>query len=731
MVLIIVRLFESLINFDFQFKRIENLVMKILLLSLWLVSLPLIHGVLLSKSSIETCTIQDQELSGGNCHQRILISLALHDSNGDTEALYANIHSIGTTNGNDKEQSHLKSPIRITVTKTKVHLTYNIVYEQTVNGHPYEEVVKRFGWRIENCRDQDHEANTQCGFALDKENNRIADSAGFCCRCHSAGQEIRGVHKCTNIQAFTNRFSAHCLRMGKLYYDAYSIKPPTVEYKIHVKVEMGREADRSDGLPFDWEEIETITVTPKSDTLTSQKGVTAKIHGDYAPISAIETFEDRILLVPSLSQKRNTRGNYARVYKEGAKSWLLIPVSKVDLSGLSCDRVGVGYTAFKNQISRCNYKNGSCLGNQPWDLYLTSEGIRNKTRENKYYTSENEKGYFLEQSCKIHKYTSADRLQIKCEDLGTHTTKITLELEADDVKLVRNIASGVILKINASNFEALTEFGRVTIDIENTGTLTSGFNLGMMCPEGLTSIRNKKTSLEAGERKSVEFRVQSFIKEGKTYTCTAMLWDSGLNTVDSIEFVIRTNTTCACVTNCGCMCEGGNETECYVATIDLILEDPTARWRSRIILMLLTLVAACRLDGFAVLIASCIIIPGCFKLAIGRVVCWKKTLKTELEHKLKESGGQRDTRLFNCSGKCRGAIAAKMYIEDKQTSFKRKGKLPTRILDWRAETFECTCYMDTEDMQIEKAFKYILILLGSPFCCLVLCGKRIRTCLVK
>ena len=700
--------------------------MKVLFFSFLFISIQLIHGILLSKSSIETCTIQDQELSGGNCQQRILISLALRDSNGDTEALYANIHSLGTTNGNDKEQTHLKSPIRITVTKTKVYLKYNLVYEQTVNGHPYEEVVKRFGWRIEHCRDQDHEANTQCGFARDKQKRKIADSAGFCCRCHTAGQNIRDIHKCTNIHALTRRFSAHCLRMSKLYYDAYSIKPPSVEYKINVKIERGTEADRGDGLPFDWEEIETIVVTPKSDTLTSKKGVTAKIHGDYAAISAIDTFEDRILFVPSLSQKRKTRGNYARVYNEGAKSWLLIPASKVDLSGFSCDRVGVGYTAFKNQISRCNYKNGSCLGNQPWDLYLESEGIRNKTRKNKLYTRGKDRGYFLEQSCEIHERTSVNRLQIKCEDLGTHTTKITLELGADDVKLVRNIASGVILKINASRFEALTEFGRVSIDIENTGTLTSAFNIGLMCPEGLTNIRNKKTTLGAGEQKSVEFRVQSFLKEGKMYRCTAMLWDSELNTVDSIEFVIKTNTTCACITNCGCMCEGGNETECYSSTIDLILEDPTARWRSRIILLLLTFVAACRLDGFAVLIASCIIIPGCFKLAIGRVACWKKTLKSQLDEKLKESGGQRDTRLFNCSGKCRGAIAGKKYIEDKRDSFKKKGKLPMLILDWRAETFECTCYMDTEDMQIEKVFKYALILLASPFCCVVLCGKRIR-----
>ncbi|KAI6653516.1 Protein HAPLESS 2-like [Oopsacas minuta] len=699
------------------------------ILYICIVSLPTVCSILLSKSSIETCTIQDQELSGGTCKQRILVSLAIHDSKGDTDALYANIHSIGTTNGNDQEQTTLKTPIRIKVTKTKVHLTYNLVYEQSVNGRPYEEVVKRFGLNLGDCRDQDHQRNTQCGFAKDKQNRRIPDSAGFCCRCHVAGQNIRRLHKCTTIQALTGRYSAHCLRMEKLYYDAYSIKPPVVEYAIHVKVEMGKEADRMDGMPYDWEEVETITINPKSDTIASKNGLVAKIHGDYAPISAIDTFEDRILFVPSPSQRRNTKREYSRAYRGGARSWLLIPVNKVDLSGLSCDRVGVSYTGFKNQISRCNYRNGSCLGNQLWDFYLESEKIRNALIKNEIHISEKDKGYFLAQICSIHRSTSVDRLRIKCEDLNTHTTRITLELEADDVTLVRNIASGVILKINSSEFEALTEFGRVTIEIENTGTLTSAFNIGLMCPEGLTNIRNKKVTLDASERRSIEFRVQSFVKEGKQYNCIAMLWDSAINTVDSIEFVISTNTTCACVTNCGCTCEGGNETECYESPIDLILEDSTEKWRNRVILLLLTLVAACRFDGLAVMIASCIIIPGCFKLAIGRVVCWKKSLKSELENQLKESGSQRDTRLFNCSGKCRGAIAAKKYIQDKQASFKKKGKLPTRILDWRAETFECTCYMDTEDMQIEKIFKYILTVIAAPFCCVICIGKRIRMCI--
>ena len=715
----------------FRVSRIRNTrirMYKYLLLYLFIWNWQPSVCVLLSKSSIETCTIQDQELSSGDCQQKIFVSLALHDSNGDTEALYANIHSIDTTNGK-KEQSHLKSPLRITVTKTKVHLTYNLVYEESVNGHPYEEVVKRFGWGLESCRDQDHESDTLCGFATDGKGERIPDSAGFCCRCHSAGEVIRGVHTCSGLQAFTKRFSAHCLRMGKIYYDAYSIKPPKVDYKIHVKMEKGMEADRSDGLPFDWQEVETITVTPKSGTLSSNNGVVAKIHGDYAPLEAIDTFEDRTLFVPSLSQKRSTEVKYARIYRGGANSWLLLPRSNVDLTGLGCDKVGVGYTAFKNQVSRCHYGEGSCLKKQIWDLYLESEAIRNRTRKNGQFTSEKNKGYFLEQNCKIHKSTSVDRLQIKCEDLSTHKTKITLEIEADDITLVRNIASGVILKINASKFEALAEFGRVTIDIENTGTLTSAFNLGMMCPTGLTSIRNKKATLQPGERKSIEFRVQSFIKEGREYRCTAMLWDSELNTVDSIEFIVKTNTTCACVTNCGCMCEGGNETECYVSPIDIILDDQADRWKSRIILMLLTFVAACRLDGFAVIFASFIILPGCFKLAIGRVVCWKKSLKTELENKLKESGSQRDTRLFNCSGKCRGAIAAKKYIKDKQDSFKKKGKLPLRILDWRAETFECTCFMDAEDIQIEKIFKYLLMLVAMPFCCVICIGRRIRTCL--
>jgi hypothetical protein len=47
---------------------------------------------------------------------------------------------------------------------------------------------------------------------------------------------------------------------------------------------------------------------------------------------------------------------------------MILPESMVDLTGQTCNRVGVGYWAFRNEANKCRNYVGSCIQNQPDEL---------------------------------------------------------------------------------------------------------------------------------------------------------------------------------------------------------------------------------------------------------------------------------------------------------------------------------------------------------------------------
>lgn len=49
--------------------------------------------------------------------------------------------------------------------------------------------------------------------------------------------------------------------------------------------------------------------------------------------------------------------------------WLIVAKHNIDPTGRTCDKMGVGYEAFKHQIAECEKVRGSCLYNQPQYIY--------------------------------------------------------------------------------------------------------------------------------------------------------------------------------------------------------------------------------------------------------------------------------------------------------------------------------------------------------------------------
>jgi hypothetical protein len=48
---------------------------------------------------------------------------------------------------------------------------------------------------------------------------------------------------------------------------------------------------------------------------------------------------------------------------EGSRAWMFIPREMVTVDSTECNKIGVGYSAFRNEPNNCGKPVGSCLLN--------------------------------------------------------------------------------------------------------------------------------------------------------------------------------------------------------------------------------------------------------------------------------------------------------------------------------------------------------------------------------
>jgi len=121
---------------------------------------------------------------------------------------------------------------------------------------------------------------------------------------------------------------------------------------------------------------------------------------------------------------------------------MLVDKTMTDLTGQTCDRIGVGYTAFKFATERCRKPAGSCLGNQPDDLYKADKKLLEENRA---------PDYLLQRWGKPFIPPTDYGQRFSFIDPQRRASVITLELEADHVQWVVYLYANVCLMHRGAN----------------------------------------------------------------------------------------------------------------------------------------------------------------------------------------------------------------------------------------------------------------------------------------
>ena len=498
----------------------------------------------ISQSQVESCVRKPESLS---CALSMLINSIVTTGSNGTESIL--VSSVVDNTGVDKD---LVQPIAINVTKGPVFVRYSLVYVVDVNSKPREVVSTT---SLLGCVSDSSQisSNPTCGYVFFR-GAPIRYSEGFCCQCSldqlfGLGSHQRGSVQCNLLTSlFSNGASVHCLRWGPIWYSVFRIMTPTIESNVTVTIE--------DGVSNNPIRLTLSNQSPVASTSSPNNtiNVTARLVGSFTwtrpPTDwGLQTYavSPNVAVSTSASALADVRIKNASS-QDPFRYGMLVPLNNVDLSGNTCNKIGVSFSGFYNdQGSRCSGYIGDCLQNQLDDFWTNLIGSPN-TIMNPGVNSVTNISTSLCSSIG-GRFVSNDGYRLSCvlsDSSSDSPTQVLIEVNAKNVSIVRNEANGTIQNISfTSNVTALSQTADILVQIRNSGSLQAEFlvavtectPLGLILPLAAADI-----SIGPNTTATVPIKVEDSNTTGNVYTCNAILTDVSGAKLSEMKFYFNTTS---------------------------------------------------------------------------------------------------------------------------------------------------------------------------------------------
>ena len=499
----------------------------------------IIHGYVISQSNVESCL---RTTSGLTCSLFLLINSVVTTGSNGTESIL--VSSIVDRAGVVR---NLSNPISVNVTKGPVYVRYSLVYVSDVNSKPREVVSTT---SLLGCVSDTTQlaSNPSCGY-LYFRGSPIRYSEGFCCKCSldqlfGLGSHQRGGVQCNLLTSlFANGASVHCLRWGPVWYSLFRIMTPTIESTVVVSV-----GDQSPTRLVLTSQLPAATATSVNDSLN----VTARLVGSFAwtrpptdwglQMYAASPNVAASTSASALADFRVKNSSPTDPFRYG----MLVPISSVDLSGDTCNKIGVSFSGFSNnQGDKCSAYVGDCLQNQLDDYWSAlTGGTAMKPGVN---TCINVSTSLC--SSIGGQFVPNDGYRLSCvlsDSSADSPTQVLIQLNAKTVSLVRNEALGSILNVAvSSDTKALSQTAKVEVLVQNIGYLQAEYLVSVReCqPDGLLlPLAGADISIAPNASSSVSLKIEDSNNTGNVYTCYACMSDTSGLELSRLKFELNTTS---------------------------------------------------------------------------------------------------------------------------------------------------------------------------------------------
>uniref|UniRef100_A0A0E0L0D7 Generative cell specific-1/HAP2 domain-containing protein n=1 Tax=Oryza punctata TaxID=4537 RepID=A0A0E0L0D7_ORYPU len=406
---------------------------------------------ILSKSRLESCSLDSGDGGRLNCGRKLVVDLAVPSgASGGEASLVAQVAGLEEENDTPPATKSIRDPPVITVSKSATYALYALTYlDRDVAYRPEEKYVKT------------HKCEPYAGAKVVRECERLRDEKG-------------------NV-----------------------IK-----------------------------QTEDVVVGPENKTVVSGDNfLRVKVVGDYAGYTSIPSFEDNYLVTP----RKGTGSSQPQDLGNEYSKWMILDRVRFTLDGLECDKIGVGYEAYRNQPNFCSAPYGSCLGNQLWNFWEYDKRRIDNSQLPLYIVE----GRF--QRINQHPNAGAHTFSVGVtEDVNTN---LLIELRADDIEYVYQRSPAKIIDIRVPTFEALSQVGIANVTTKNIGKLESSYSLTFKCSSGISPMEEQLYTMKPDEVIVRSFELRSTTDQAAMHQCEAILKASDFSELDREGYRFSTAAT--------------------------------------------------------------------------------------------------------------------------------------------------------------------------------------------
>ncbi|PNT64998.1 hypothetical protein BRADI_4g35730v3 [Brachypodium distachyon] len=459
---------------------------------------------ILSKSRVERCARDSG--AGGHlaCDRKIILNVAV--PTGSTGGEASMVAQVVEVEENDTQAMQtIRDPPVITINKSATYAVYALNYIRDVAYRPEEQFV-----RTRKCEsDAGAEVVRECERLRDQNGHVIEHTEPVCCPC---GSQHRVPSSCGTffdkmVKGKAN--TAHCVRFPGDWFHVFGIETSySLGFSIRVQVKKGSS-------------VTEIIVGPENKTVVSKDNfLRVNLIGDFVGYKSVPTFENFYLVTP----RKGDGGGQPQVLGDEFSRWMLLERVRFTLDGLECNKIGVGYEAYRNQPSFCSNPFWSCLYNQLWNFWESDNNRINRKQQPQYVVQ----GRFE----RINQHPHAGVHTFSVGITESVNTNLLIELSADDIDYVYQRSPGKIISINVPTFEALSQVGTAQVTVRNIGKLEASY-----------SLTEQYFILKPDEVLIRSFYLHSSTDQASKYRCAAILKASDFSELDRAECQFSTAAT--------------------------------------------------------------------------------------------------------------------------------------------------------------------------------------------
>ncbi|XP_037091392.1 hapless 2-like [Pollicipes pollicipes] len=341
--------------------------------------------------------------------------------------------------------------------------------------------------------------------------------------------------------------SAHCLRLHDIWYNVNAVQMPRLRHSVQLQVYAKKELPDGSQRWSDLNAGRVLTLgTDSMHYMENNQTLVATYSGKVLrrENQVILNVTDKLLLIPQMTGNKKMKSEYPQL--QGPGEYLLVSRSLVDMSGKTCDKIGATYSTFALQKDRCEKPRGSCLSNQPIQLW---ERDRRSGGALHYRLAD----FGSPHGDAIEVNRASGEYLLLMKHTNPYTSYVDVEVDADSIGILRTGLHAQITNVFTMSGEVLT---LVTAVVTNTGLVSSHFSVQIAsCTHKVPD--SKKVASSIPPQNQVTFNItlshgSEIIRD--RIVCSALVRNSEHKVVAARRIHAYPHDRCVCVWFCLCAC---------------------------------------------------------------------------------------------------------------------------------------------------------------------------------